>query len=300
MLEKHLRAVDLNLLPVLEALLRHRNATRAGTEVGLSQPAMSRALGRLRHLLDDPLLVRAPGGQMLSPRAEALRQPLALLLAEVRTLLVDPPFDPAAERRTLRIAMTDAQAELMLAPLVRRIGGMAPGVVIEWVAIGPGLAERMLAGEVDLAFALDTTPLPRGAASEFLLEDALSVVVRRGHPCGGTWPIAHYARYPSVIVSLLGDRSSDIDAGLAAAGLERPITAIVPSFRAATEIVAQTDSVTTISRAFAERLAEPLGLMLIDPPLANARLGVVVIWAKYRGGDPLLTWLRGELRNVAL
>ncbi|MFY0104372.1 LysR family transcriptional regulator, partial [Acinetobacter baumannii] len=82
----HLRAIDLNLLPVLDALLRHRNATRAGDEVGLSQPAMSRALGRLRHLLDDPLLVRGIKGQVLSPRAEALRAPLAALLGEMRAL----------------------------------------------------------------------------------------------------------------------------------------------------------------------------------------------------------------------
>lgn len=296
---KHLRAVDLNLLPVLEALLRHRNATRAGAEVGLSQPAMSRALGRLRDLLDDPLLVRGPGGQMLSPRAEALRQPLAVLLAEVRTLLVDPPFDPAAERRAMRIAMTDAQAALILAPLVRRVAAVAPGVVLEWVPIAPGLTEKMIAGEVDLALALDTTPLARGAASMPLVEDRLAVVVRRGHPCGGDWPVEHYARYPSVIVSLLGDRSSDMDAELATVGLERPIAAIVPTFGAAVEIVAQTDSVTTISRGFAERVADSLGLMLIDPPLAHPRLGVVAVWARYRGGDPLLAWLRGELQAVA-
>ncbi|OYY91148.1 MAG: hypothetical protein B7Y45_03905 [Sphingomonas sp. 28-66-16] len=296
MLEKHLRAVDLNLLPVLDALLRHRNATRAGAEVGLSQPAMSRALGRLRHLLDDPLLVRGPGGQLLSPRAEALRQPLAALLAEMRALLVEPPFDPAAEVRTLRLAMTDAQAELLLAPLVARIVAVAPNIVLEWVPIGPGLPARMLGGEIDLTLALDTTPLPRGAASEPLMTDTLAVVMRSGHPCGGGWTIADYAAYPSVIVSLLGDRASDMDAELAAAGIERPIAAIVPTFRAAAEIVAATDAVTTISRAFAVRLAGPLGLTLIDPPLLNVRLGVVTVWASYRRADPMLAWLRGLLR----
>lgn len=297
--EKHLRSIDLNLLPVLEAVLRHRNATRAGSEIGLSQPAMSRALGRLRYLLDDPLLVRGPGGQMLSPRAEALRQPLAALLGEVRTLLTDPPFDPADEHRTMRVAMTDAQAELLLAPLIRRVGQAARGVVIEWVPIAPGLAERMLTGDIDLTLALGNTPLPRGAASEPLMTDALAVVVRRGHPCGGTWAMTDYAHYPSVVISLLGDRASEIDTELAAAGLDRPITAIVPTFRAAAEIVAVTNSVTTISRAFAARLAGPLDLTLIDPPLANVTLGVVAVWASYRGSDPALGWLRGILREVA-
>ncbi|GGA53643.1 LysR family transcriptional regulator [Sphingomonas psychrolutea] len=298
MLEKHLRAIDLNLLPVLEALLRHRNATRAGAEVGLSQPAMSRALGRLRHLLDDPLLVRAPGGQMLSPRAEALRQPLAAMLTDLRGLLSEPAFDPAAERRTLRLAMTDAQATLLLAPLVVRVAAAAPGVIVEWVPISAGLPERMLSGAVDLTLALDTTPLPRGAASEPLMEDALSVVVRAGHPCGGVWPIANYGAYPSVIVSLLGDRASDMDAELAAAAIERPIAAIVPTFRAAAEIVARTDAVTTISHAFAQSVAGPLALRLIAPPLAHDRLGVVAVWATYRGSDPLLTWFRAMLQSV--
>ncbi len=296
--EKHLRGIDLNLLPVLEALLRHRNATRAGEEVGLSQPAISRALGRLRHLLNDPLLVRGAGGQLLSPRAEALRQPLAGLLADMRLLLVEPPFDPAIERRTMRIAMTDAQAELILAPLVKRVGAAAPGVVIEWIPIGPGLIERMSTGEVDVTFALDTTPLPPGAASAPLLEDALVAVVRKGHPCQSAWPMAHYAQYPSVIVSLLGDRASDMDAELAAAGIERKIAAIVPTFRAALEIVAVTDSVTTISRLFAMRLAGELGLKMINAPLANKRLGVVLVWAKYRDSDRLLSWLRGVLSEV--
>ena len=299
MLEKHLRAIDLNLLPVLEALLRHRNATRAGAEVGLSQPAMSRALGRLRHLLDDPLLMRAPGGQMLSPRAEALRQPLAAMLTDIRALITEPAFDPAAERRTLRLAMTDAQAALLLAPLVVRVAAAAPGVIVEWVPIGPGLPERMTSGDVDLTLALDTTPLPRGAASAPLMEDALAVVVRARHPCDGDWPIALYGVYPSVIVSLLGDRASDMDAELAAAGVERPIAAIVPTFRAAAEIVAVSDAVTTISRAFAQGVAESLDLRLIAPPLAHPRLGVVAVWAKYRSSDPLLAWFRTTLTTVA-
>jgi DNA-binding transcriptional LysR family regulator len=298
MLEKHLRAVDLNLLPVLDALLRHRNATRAGDEVGLSQPAMSRALGRLRDLLGDPLLVRGPGGTLLSPRAEALRQPLAALLAQMRDLLVEPPFDPAVQRRVLRLVMSDVQGELLLPPLVRRVAAAAPGVILEWVPITADVVERMRAGSIDLAFALDTTPLPRGAVSEPLMEDSLAVVRRTGHPGGPGWGIADYARYPSVVVALLGDSASDIDAELAAAGVTRSIAAIVPTFRAAAEIVAATDSVTTISRAFATRLAGALHLQLVDPPLRGVRLGTVMVWSDHRTRDPLLTWLRQMLHTV--
>ena len=298
MLQKHLRSIDLNLLPVLDALLRHRNATRAGAEVGLSQPAMSRALARLRHLLDDPLLVRGPGGYLLSPRAEALRPALAGLLDTVRTVVSGEQFDPAAEHRTLRIAMTDANASVLFGTLVRRMLGEAPGITLERVAIGPGLADRILTGEVDLVLALASTPLPRGAVSEPLFDDELAVVVRQGHPCNGHWRVQDYEHYPSVIVSMFGDAASDLDAELAAAGVTRSISAIVPSFASALEVVAITDSVTTISRAFAERHAGSLELQVLDAPLRQIELPVVVVWARFRDADPLLAWLRSLIRDV--
>jgi len=187
----------------------------------------------------------------------------------------------------------------LLAPLVRRIAAVAPGIIVEWVPIGPGLPERMVVGEVDLTFALDTTPLPRGAASAPLFEDRLAVVMREDHPSGGRWRIEDYATWPSVVVALIGDQASDLDAELAAAGVERRIAAIVPTFRAAAAIVAVTDNVTTISRAFADRLADALRLWVIDAPLAGTRLGGVVVWAAHRSGDALLGWLREQLRLAA-
>lgn len=295
----HLRALDLNLLPVLDALLRHRNATRAGAELGLSQPAMSRALGRLRDLLGDPLLVRGSRGLVLTPRAETLRQPLAALLAGVIGLVLPPAFDPAGERRQVRLAMTDAQADLLLAPLVARMAAAAPGITVEWVPIGAHTAAAMHDGAVDLAIALATTPLPRGAASAPLAADRLALVMRRDHPCGGRWTLGDYARYPSVLIALAGDATSDIDAELATHAITRPIRAIVPSFAAALAIVAATDCVTTVSRAFAARHAAVQGLIMVDPPLAHCALDVVMVWAAHRSADPLLAWLRDMLRAVA-
>ena len=270
MRKKQLRSVDLNLLPVLDALLRHRNATRAGADVGLSQPAMSRALARLR------------------------------LLQDLEELLVEQPFDLATRGRTFRIAMTDAQAELLLAPLVRRMAASAPGAILEWVPIAPGISDRILRGEIDLALALDTTPLPPGAASEPLMEDALAVVVRNGHPSGGHWPVDYYAVWPSVMVSLFGDQTSAVDTELAAAGVVRRIGAVVPSFRAAVDILANSDNVTTISRKFAEKVALPLGLTLLPPPFAGVRLGMVMVWGDFRREDPLLAWLRDLVKDAAV
>lgn len=297
MREKHLRAIDLNLLPVLDALLKHRNATRAGSEVGLSQPAMSRALGRLRDLLDDPLLVRGPAGYMLTPRAEALRPSLGALLSELSRILSAEQFDPATEHRTLRIAMADSNASLIFPPLVERVLREAPGITLQRLAIGPEIANQISGGEVDVVLALAATPLPRGALSEPLVNDQLAVVVRRGHPCKGVWTMNDYRRYPSVVVSMLGDAASDLDAELAAVGITRSISAIVPSFASALEVVAATNSVTTISRSYAERRAGALGLRVLNAPLRNPALPIVMVWARFRDGDPLLCWLRSLLRD---
>lgn len=122
------------------------------------------------------------------------------------------------------------------------------------------------------------------------MHDRLATVVRQGHPSAWRWQIEDYARYPSVLVSLLGDGSSELDAELASYGIERPIAAIVPSFRAAAELVALSDAVTTISRAFAQNLVMPLVLM--DPPINNTKLNSVVVWSRHRGSDPLIGWLR--------
>src|SRR5271166_491976 len=115
MREVNLAGLDLNLLPALEALLRRRNVTRAAADVGLSQPAMSRALARLRDLFDDPLLMRAGGGLVPTPAADALAPKAAAALDSLRAVFRTEGLDPASLRRTIRIAAADAQT-IVLAP----------------------------------------------------------------------------------------------------------------------------------------------------------------------------------------
>ena len=295
----HLRSVDLNLLPVLDALLLHRNATRAGKDIGLTQPAMSRALGRLRFLLDDPLLVRSVAGYTLTPRAEALREPLRALLAEVHDLLVEPAFDPAKEERTFTLAMADSQACLLLPSLIARLAREAPQVRIRSVTVDRNSTDKLLRGEIDLAIALDTTPLPPGMMTEPLGEDELALVRRVGHPTNRRrWSLADYAAWPSVAIALVGDGASDLDAELARHGIQRTIAAVVPSFAAALAIVAGSDCITTVSKKFAERFAHPGFLDVSEPPLETTRLGLVSVWSEIRQKDRLLEWLRSLMREL--
>lgn len=300
MRQVNLSGIDLDLLPVLDALLRRRNVTQAGIDVGLSQPAVSRALGRLRALFDDPLLVRAPGGLVLTPRAERLAPEVTAVLTAVRGLFRSDDFDPAAIRRTLRLAAADVQILLLLPALQVRLAREAPGVDLRVENYQPQLIARMQRGELDFTFALATTPLPPGAISEALGQDDLVLVHRRGHPLAGQlWQAADYSRVDHVAISLFGDGQSDIDAALAAQGISRRIAVTVPHFISALAIVAETDLVTTISGAFARRFAPLFDLVWCPAPILTDPLILTLVWNHIRSADPVCHWFRDLVRQVA-
>ena len=300
MREVNLTGLDLNLLPPLEALLRRRNVTHAAADVGMSQPAMSRALFRLRALLDDPLLVRGRGGLVLTPRAQALAPRVAVAVVELKSLFREPRFDPATEERIIRIAASDAQTVLLAPPIMARLSREAPGVVLRLEPYGLDLMTRMENGALDLAFALATTPLPAGAMSEVFANDRLALVMRRGHPAAGrSWTMADYGTFDHVGVSLLADGRSELDTLLAAAGVSRRIALITPHFMAALASVAATDMITTISEAFARRFAAAFDLVLREPPFVETGLPMTLVWSHVRANDAMLAWFRTLVREAA-
>jgi DNA-binding transcriptional LysR family regulator len=300
MRELNVAGLDLNLVPSLDALLRRRNVTRAAGDVGLSQPAMSRALGRLRDLLDDPLLVRTGSGYVLTPRAQAIQPQLALLIGQVREVFQPQAFDPAVQRRVVRLAAADNHTAMILPGVMARLAVEAPGVDLRVTSYGRDIFERLQDGGLDLAFALGSSPLPAGVHSEPVCEDRLALVMRRGHPAADRpWSLADYGDYPHVGVALTGDGQSEIDAILAAAGISRRIALVTPHFIAALAAVAQTDMVTTLSSALARRFASAFGLVLQAPPFGETRLQNTLVSSHVRASDPFLVWFRQLVREVA-
>ena len=299
MREVNLAGLDLNLLPALEALLRRRNVTHAAADVGLSQPAMSRALARLREIFGDPLLVRLRGGLAPTPLAEKLAPKAAAALEELRGLFRAEDFDPSTLRRSIRIAAADAQTILLAPRLIARLQAEAPGVDLRFEPIGRDIMARMEQGHVDLCFATAATPLPPGAVSEPLASDRLALVMRRGHPAANrSWSVADYAAYPHATVAFFGDGVSEIDARLAAAGVERRIALTTPYFMATIAAVAGSDLVTTISAAFARRFADVLDLVLREPPFPDD-LELTAVATRLRAADPVMQWFRRLLREEA-
>ena len=301
MREVNLSGVDLNLLPALEALLKRRNVSHAADDVGLSQPAMSRALARLRDVLGDALLVRVPGGgYALTPRAEALSSQLIVTLDHVKAVFREPSFDPARVQRTIRIAGIDTHTILLAPALMARLAKEAPGIDIRFENYGPDLIERVETGRLDLAFATATTPLPPGARSQSYAHDKLVLVLRQGHPMAKKkWTIEDYGKVSHVGISILGDAGSELDAQLAKVGVHRRMALVTPHFIAALAAVSKTDMATTLSRVFASRFADEFGLVLKEPPLPNVDLELTVVWSHLRAADPVLAWVRGVMRDVA-
>jgi DNA-binding transcriptional LysR family regulator len=225
---------------------------------------------------------------------------LEVILADLKALFREPTFDPASEERVIRIAASDTQTVLLAPAIMARLKREAPGIRLRVESYGPDLVAKMERGRLDLAFALATTPLPPGAMSEPIARDSLALVMRRMHPASEkVWRIADYADYDHVGIGITGDGQSDLDATLAAHGVTRRIALVTPHFTAAVAAVAVTDMVTTISRTFAERLADTFDLVLKDPPFAATELPMTLVWSEIRANDPVVTWFRGVVRDVA-
>ena len=300
MRDVHLPGLDLNLLPALEALLKRRNVSEAARDVGLSQPAMSRVLGRLREVLGDPLLVRMGSEYALSPRAQALSAQLITALDHVKAVFREPGFDPAHTQRTIRIVGLDTHTLLLAPALMARLAVEAPGIDVRFESYRPDIVERVETGQLDLVFATSTTPLPPGSRSETYAKDRLALVLRKGHPLAKRkWTIEDYGRVDHVGISIFGDPGSEIDAQLAQAGVQRRMALVTPHFIAALAAVSRTDMATTQSRVFARNFADQYGLVLKEPPLANLDLDLTVVWSRVRDADPVLSWLRKVIGEVA-
>jgi DNA-binding transcriptional LysR family regulator len=287
----NLRSVDLNLLPALEALLRHRHVTRAAAEVGLSQPAMSHMLARLRRVLGDDLLVRGSSGLALTARAEEIAPRVAALLNAAGAIYRPPPLDISKVRRVLHVAAADLHTILFVPGLMARMREEAPGIALSVHNYTRDIFKRLSDGSIDLVLADAETPLPPGAVSTVIGEDRYALVMRDKHPAANKrWTVGEYTKWDSVVVSIFGDGASNVDARLAQAGVARRIGLSTPHFMASLAVVSATDMVATTSLIFATRHAKSFRLVVRDPPLPEIRFTSTIIGSALRMNDPVISW----------
>ena len=291
--------LDLNLLTVLDAVLRTRSVTRAAERVGLSKPALSHALARLRTQLGDPILVRAGQRWVLTPRAELLADEVAPLVEQARRVLArSQGFEARTLEREFRIHATDHAVSLLGVPLGRVVGRDAPGVTLRFLPILPDDVSA-LRGDVDLALGV-FAGLPPELRKVKLFEDRFACVVRRGHPrVTGKLSLDTYCELHHVLVAPRGKAGSKVDDLLRERGRSRRVTRCLPYFVAALHCVAESDCVATLSWRLAAIHADRFGLQVLKPPLAIPPYVVDQVWHPRVDADPGHVWLRRTLAAVA-
>ena len=295
----NLAAIDLNLLVALDALLREASVGRAALRIGLSQPATSHALRRLRELMGDPLLVRVGARMELTPRAEALRQPLAEALDQLRGLFDAEGFDPATSSRRFRLMMPDHVVDLVLPALSEIAAREAPGIrldVAPWR--GPATMTPELARAIDLVIAC-TAEAFAGFHRQRLFADTEALAVRRDHPAG-----AGLARLPAFLsarhVAVVGRGQSEdpIDTWLREKGLARSIAMVVPGYLQALHLAARTDLVAFVPRRLIEATSGPLGLAAVAPPVDPGPYEEYLFHPTRAQVDPGSIWLRRHVLAI--
>ena len=288
----NLNSLDLNLLTALDALLREASVSRAALRIGLSQPAASHALQRLRDIFRDPLLVRAGARMELTPRAQALRAPLAQALDQVRGLFLSDEFDAARSERQFRLMMPDLAVELLMPLLMEKVTQAAPNVRIDVVPWrGPAIFHAEFARTIDLVISIGNAF--KGFHRQLLYTDSDALAVRRGHPMAAKLKRRETflaARHVGVIIR--GQPEDLIDTWLRTKGVDRHIALVVPGYLEALHVAARTDLVAFVPRRLIAALSKQLGLVTVTPPLDPGVDEQFMFYPTRAQMDPGSIWLR--------
>jgi DNA-binding transcriptional LysR family regulator len=294
----NLNSLDLNLLVALDALLLESNVSRAAMRIGLSQPATSHALQRLRDLIGDPLLVRTGARMELTPRAQALRGPLAKALDQVRSLFIPDDFDAARSERQFRLMTPDLAVELLMPPLMAKITKAAPNVridVVPWRSSAIFTAEY--ARTIDLVISIGDAF--KGFHRQLLYTDSDALAVRRGHPTAAKLRKRDgflNARHVAVIIR--GRNEDLIDVWLRSKGIERRIALVVSGYIEALHVTARTDLVAFVPRRLIGALSKQLSLTTITPPFDPGIDEQFMFYPTRAQMDPGSIWLRQAMLGI--
>lgn len=299
----HLSEVDLNLLVALDALLRERSVTRAAAQVGLSQPAMSRALARLRDLFDDPILVRSGHSMVPTPRALAAVAPLGSTLEAIRRTL-DPAgdFDPSTAQRAFVLSAQDTTQAVVLPRLLERIGQAAPGVE---VSTGPlrfnhEAFAQLASGERHLAIGRFQSP-PDGIRRALLYHDRIVCLVRKGHPrVRGRLTMKRYLAESHLAAESFTpiERPFTVESLLSERGLTRRVACTVENLAMAPFVVARTDLICSAPGETIAPFAAGLGVRILAPPFEAPEFDLHLAWHERNDRDDGHAWLRETVLDL--
>ncbi len=290
---------DLNLLRVFDALMREQNVSRAAERLALSQPAVSNALGRLRELLDDPLLVRVGRRMRPTPRALALEGPIRSALQQIeQSVGASETFDPASSCQRFCIAVTDYVEQLCMPRLLQQLSAQAPGMRIDIRHLSPSLpAEALDRGELDLVLGR-FDEVPARFARQHWLSETLLLALRRGHPLAtDPMDLPRFLQLRHLWVHG-GQTRGMVDQWLGEQGLYRQIAYTTPNYLQAAHIVAGSELAAVLPSQLARHFATLLPLQLFELPFALGPFHLEMVSLAQRQREPALHWLMAQIAAI--
>lgn len=289
-----LREIDLNLLVVFNQLLLDRSVSTAAEKLGLTQPAVSNALKRLRAVLKDELFLRTSRGMEPTPYALHLAEPVIYALNTLQTAFTTrDSFTPETSTRNFQLAMTDIGEMYFMPPLMVALSKEAPHVRVSTVRPNTGnLKEDMESGTVDLAMGL-LPNLQTGFFQRRLFLHKYVCIFRKGHPLAKSpMTLKQFTELEHVGVIAANTGHSEIDGLLERAGIKRKMRLVVPHFIAVGHILQSTDLIATLPERFAERCEVPFGLATSPHPVRLPDIAINLFWHAKVNRDPANMWIR--------
>ncbi len=288
---------DLNLLPSLQALLQEKNVSRAADRIGITQSAMSRSLARLRHELDDPLMVRVNNQYHLTNRAEKLLLKLNQLLPDMIEFWRAEDFDLTTTKQNIHLAGTDMDT-VFVRQRIRRIQKLAPDLRLSIRSNSPKMVDDLLSGEIDLLFTAIEDERA-GLYRKPVTSDSYVAVVRKNSPLTEeSLDLKNYLQHRHGMFSFVEPTRMKVDDALAAKGLKRNITLSLPTFSQIPPFLADSDLIFSLPKSFAEYLSEYFPIKLLPLPFKVKPLTIYLYWHQRKNASKLHRWVREQLLNL--
>lgn len=289
----HLRDLDLNLLVIFHQLLIDRSVSQAAEKLGMTQPAVSNALKRLRTTFKDDMFVRTSQGMEPTPYAEQLSEPVAHVIGTlVGALNRNDDFEPQLAKRRFVVAMTDIGEIYFMPRLIAALLERAPGISVVTVRSHAGLSEALANGEVDLAIGLHPD-LQAGFYQRRLFHHRYVCLCRKNHPITFS-PMSpdRFCEFGHIRIAAANTGHGEVEAHMQRAGLNRDIRLEVPHFVAVGHILQNTDLLATVPERFAASCTEPFGLTLLPAPIPLPEIAINLFWHARYNRDPANRWFR--------
>jgi DNA-binding transcriptional LysR family regulator len=295
-----LKDIDLNQLVVFQQLIVERRVSRVAETLGLTQPAVSNTLAKMRRQFGDELFLRTPTGMLPTPFAEQLAESVGYALSMIQSgLNQQSRFEPVSYKRAVTIGMTDIGEIVFLPALMDRVRQEAPGVTLSTVRNAVvNLRDEMEAGKVDLAIGL-LPQLKAGFFQRRLFQQRYVCLFRRGHALDkARVTLQDYSRAEHLVVVSPGTGHGKVDELIKRAGVDRQVSLTVPHFVSVGHILQGSDLVATVPERLAKHLVEPFGLRHVAHPIQLPEIAINMFWHAKSHRSAASQWLRGVVVDL--